>query len=79
MVKRGLKRLYTFLIFLFLYAPIIVLIVFSFLLITSKVKVYGLDLRFKWYIELFKDAEILKSIVLYIACGSTFSTYTLQL
>ncbi|WMM23616.1 ABC transporter permease [Tissierella sp. MB52-C2] len=60
MVSRGLKRLYTFLIFLFLYAPIIVLIVFSFN--NSKSRGVWAGFTFKWYVELFKDAEILKAL-----------------
>lgn len=60
MVNKWLKRIYTFLIFLFLYAPIIVLIVFSFN--DSKSRGVWAGFTFKWYIELFKDAEILKAL-----------------
>jgi len=60
MVKNGMKRLYTFLIFLFLYAPIIVLIVFSFN--DSKSRGVWAGFTFKWYLELFKDAGILKAL-----------------
>lgn len=60
MVGKGSKKLYTFLIFLFLYAPIIVLIVFSFNNSKSRGTWNGFTLR--WYVELFKDAEILKAL-----------------
>lgn len=60
MVNKGIKRIYTFLIFLFLYAPIIVLIIFSFN--DSKSRGVWAGFTFRWYIELFKDAEILKAL-----------------
>lgn len=60
MVGKISKRLYTFLIFLFLYAPIIVLIVFSFN--NSKSRGNWSSFTFKWYIELFKNAEVLKAL-----------------
>ena len=60
MVKSTLKRVYTFLIFLFLYAPIIVLIVFSFN--SSKSRAHWTGFTFKWYIEMFKDRQIMTSL-----------------
>lgn len=60
MVEKGLKRLYTFLIFLFLYAPIIVLIIFSFN--NSKSRGVWSGFTFKWYLELFQDREVLKAL-----------------
>ncbi len=60
MVNKGLKKLYTFLIFLFLYAPIIVLIIFSFN--SSKSRGVWSGFTFKWYVELFKDEEVLKAL-----------------
>jgi spermidine/putrescine transport system permease protein len=60
MVNKILKKIYTFLMFLFLYAPIIVLVVFSFN--NSKSRSTWTGFTFKWYIELFKDAEILKAL-----------------
>jgi spermidine/putrescine transport system permease protein len=71
MVSKGIKRIYTFLIFLFLYAPIIVLIVFSFN--DSKSRGVWAGFTLKWYVELFKDAEILKALYnsLLIAALST--------
>ena len=75
MVKKGLEKLYTYAIFLFLYAPIIMLIIFSFN--ESKSRGVWTGFTFKWYIELFKDQEILKALynTLLIAVLSTiFST-----
>ncbi|CCQ92566.1 Spermidine/putrescine ABC transporter, permease protein 2 [[Clostridium] ultunense Esp] len=60
MVGRIFRRIYTFLIFLFLYAPIIVLIVFSFN--SSKSRGVWSGFTFKWYVELFKDVEVLKAL-----------------
>jgi len=60
MVKTALKRIYTFLIFLFLYAPIIVLIVFSFN--ESKSRAHWTGFTFKWYVEMFKDQQIMTSL-----------------
>lgn len=60
MVKSALKKAYTFLIFLFLYAPIVVLIVFSFN--SSKSRAHWTGFTFKWYIEMFKDRQIMTSL-----------------
>lgn len=60
MVKRGLGKFYTGLILVFLYAPIIVLIAFSFN--NSKSRGTWSGFTFKWYIELFKDAEVLSAL-----------------
>lgn len=60
MVEKSLKRIYTFLIFLFLYAPIIVLIIFSFN--NSKSRGVWNGFTLKWYIELLRNDEILKSL-----------------
>ena len=58
MVKK-LKNLYIFLVFLFLYAPIIFLVVFSFN--NSKLKTSWSGFTMKWYMELFRNEEILSS------------------
>lgn len=57
---KALSRLYTILILAFMYAPILVLIVFSFNSSNSTSVFEGFSL--KWYEELFKDAETLKSL-----------------
>ncbi|EDS78496.1 ABC transporter permease [Clostridium massiliodielmoense] len=65
MVSRFLKRFYAFLIFVFLYAPIVVLIVFSFN--NSKSRAHWDGFTLKWYMELFNDQQILKSLYYTIA------------
>jgi len=76
MVNKIIKKIYTFLIFAFLYAPIIVLIVFSFNNSKSRGVWNGFTMR--WYIELLKDQEILKALyytVLVAVLSSAISTF----
>lgn len=54
------SRLYNFLVFSFLYAPIVVMIVYSFNGIKSRSVFSGFSLQ--WYKELFNDAVIMKSL-----------------
>lgn len=54
-----ISKIYTTLIFLFLYAPIAVMIAFSFNESKSRVSFTGMSLR--WYTKLFQDSEILKA------------------
>lgn len=56
MVRKYLSKIYMGMIFVFLYAPIIVLAVFSF----NESKSRGNWTRFslKWYVELFQDGDI---------------------
>lgn len=56
MVKKYLSRLYMIFLFIFLYAPIIVLAVFSFNESKSRGNWTGFSL--KWYIDLFHDRDI---------------------
>ena len=58
---KTLSRIYNGLIFLFLYAPIVVLIVFSFNNSRSRSVWHGFSLR--WYEELFRDKEILNALI----------------
>lgn len=60
-MSRLLSRTYIFLVFLFLYAPILLLIFFSFNSSNSNVVFAGFSLR--WYEELFNDAEILRALL----------------
>ncbi len=60
MVKDYLSKLYIGLIFLFLYAPIIVLIVFSFN--NTKSRGHWDGFTFKWYLSLLEDDQILKAL-----------------
>lgn len=59
MINKFLKRSYTNLVLLFLYAPIIVLIVFSFN--SSKSRSVWTGFTLHWYKELFRDGDILSS------------------
>lgn len=61
MMKKLPSRIYTGLIFLFLYAPIIVLIVFSFNATKSR-SVFS-EFTLKWYTELFRDSEIMEALL----------------
>ncbi len=60
MVSRMLKRLYTVLIFIFLYAPIFVLVVFSFNDSKSTAKWEGFTLD--WYKKLFSNDYLMKAL-----------------
>ena len=60
MVSKQIKRLYVFLVLLFLYAPILVLIVFSFNASKSTANWAGFSLQ--WYVELFHDRQIMKAL-----------------
>ena len=59
-MKDFLKRFYVFLIFAFLYAPIIVLIIFSFNDSKSRGNWSGFTL--KWYRQLFHDQQIMNAL-----------------
>ena len=72
MVNKHFKRGYTFLMFLFLYAPIIVLIVFSFNAGKSTANWGGFS--FKWYQALFNDRQIMKSLYYTIAVAFAASS-----
>lgn len=67
MVMRFLKKTYVFLIFLFLYAPIVTLMIFSFNDSRSRGTWSGFTL--KWYIQLFHDRQILSSLYYTIIVG----------
>lgn len=60
MVNRWIKRIYSFFIYLFLYAPIIILIIFSFNDSRYRGSWNGFTLR--WYRELFTDQQIMKAL-----------------
>src|SRR6056297_559547 len=55
-MKNKVSKLYLTLVFLFLYAPIAVLVVYSFN--NSKSRGSWGGFTFKWYLELFKDRDI---------------------
>ena len=60
-MKKFLSRSYMFIVFLFLYAPILLLVFFSFNSSNSNVVFEGFSL--KWYAELFHDEEILGALL----------------
>lgn len=60
MIRKFLERFYLFLIFIFLYAPIVVLMIFSFN--DSKLKGKWVGFTFKWYKALLDDTIILESL-----------------
>lgn len=71
MIKRFLERFYVVLIFIFLYAPIVVLMVFSFN--DSKLRGQWSGFTLDWYAELINDPIILQSLynTLLVAIVST--------
>lgn len=64
-MKNTVKKLYLFIMYAFLYAPVIILIIFSFN--GSKSRAHWEGFTFKWYGELFKDKQILSSLYYTIA------------
>ncbi|MBZ4663552.1 MAG: transporter permease subunit-2 [Caloramator sp.] len=76
MVNKIIKRVYTTLIYIFLYAPIVILIVFSFNESKSRGSFTGFT--FKWYSMLFKDRQIMRSMyytLLVAVIASAISTF----
>ena len=67
---KHLSKVYTALIFLFLFAPIVILLIFSFNEAKSLSVFSGFSL--KWYRELFRDGDTLRSLknTLILACSS---------
>ena len=60
-MKKVGSRLYLGLVFLFLYAPILVMIFFSFNASSSKYKFTGFSLR--WYARLFNDSALMEALL----------------
>ncbi len=60
MIKTTAQKIYTFLIFVFLYAPIVTLIVLSFNASKTRAKWGGFSL--KWYKSLFENEAILQAL-----------------
>lgn len=61
-MTKAVGRIYTFLIFLFLYAPILVLIVFSFNDTETASRTVFSGFSLKWYQKLFEDRLILEAL-----------------
>ena len=57
---KAVSRIYTALIFIFLYAPILIMVVFSFN--ESKTRGNWTGFTTKWYTELFRDDSIMQSL-----------------
>lgn len=75
MVKKAISRVYMGLIFLFLYLPILVLIVLSFNNSKSRVKWGGFTL--KWYASCFQDETIMNALGMTLQitlCAAILST-----
>jgi spermidine/putrescine transport system permease protein len=66
-MKKLIRKSYVILILIFLYAPIAVLIVFSFNDSRSRVKWEGFTLR--WYAELFRDADLMSALYTTLVVG----------
>ncbi len=72
---KSISRIYTFLIMFFLYAPLLVMVVFSFNASNSTSVMSGFSL--KWYAELFNDSATitaLKNTLLLAVLSSIIST-----
>jgi spermidine/putrescine transport system permease protein len=59
-VKNAAKKIYLYMIFAFLYAPVLILIIFSFN--NSKSRAHWDGFTFKWYGDLFRDSQIMSSL-----------------
>lgn len=66
-MSKFFKKAYLYLVLLFLYAPILTLIVYSFNANKTRASWGGFSLN--WYMELFQDPEILNSLYITIACA----------
>jgi len=74
-LTRFLKKSYAALIYLFLYAPILILLVFSFN--ASKSRGVWAGFTLKWYRELFQDRQIMKALyhtIIIAVLSSTIAT-----
>ena len=59
--KKFVKNFYLFLVFVFMYAPIVVMAIYSFNDSKSRTTQWK-GFTFKWYIKLFEDSQILKAL-----------------
>lgn len=60
-MSKALKRLYVFLVFVFMYAPIVVLMVYSFNDSRSSSAVWR-GFTFDWYIKMVSDTQMMKAL-----------------
>lgn len=70
-MKKNLKNIFIGLVFIFLYLPIIILVIYSFN--ESKMNILFTDFTFKWYFILFKNNNLLEAFsnTMIIAISST--------
>ena len=61
-VKKTLSRIYMALIFVFLYAPIVILILFSFNDSDTKSRAVWSGFSLRWYQKLFSNTELLNAL-----------------
>lgn len=76
MVRKSLDKFYLALIYIFLYAPIVVLIIFSFN--ESRLRGSFTGFSLKWYEQLFADRAILQALyntVLVAVISTIISTF----
>ena len=64
---KAVKRLYVAIVYILLYAPLAILILYSFNENSNRSKFTGFSLR--WYKELFSDREILSALVYTLICA----------
>lgn len=60
-MSKALKKFYVFLVFVFMYAPIVVLMVYSFNDSKSSSAVWK-GFTFDWYIEMINDSQMMKAL-----------------
>jgi spermidine/putrescine transport system permease protein len=66
-IKRAFENVYMFLMFLFFYAPIVVLMVMSFN--SSKSRGTWGGFSFRWYVEMFQDTQLMMALRTTIIVG----------
>ena len=60
-MKRNLKDLFIWLVFVFLYFPILILVIYSFN--ESKMNIIFSGFTFKWYFELFNNVNLINAFI----------------
>ncbi len=60
-MSKALKKFYVFLVFVFMYAPIVVLMVYSFNDSRSSSAVWR-GFTFDWYVKMASDAQMMKAL-----------------
>lgn len=71
-MKKWLDKIYLFLLFIFLYAPVVVLIIFSFNAARSRAIWGGFTLN--WYVKLFHNSDILQALEVTLAVAALSAT-----